>query len=489
MNRYHLEKRITILLFFVCIFFLPGMSLHAEAEDDAVLMQYVIMLTTNKEGVGSKIYLDNNPIIGFDSSFEEHGTIPSEEGLLIHVGDDENHLLFLRKVDANGNYVDYPDEPIRFMASKANTLGLHIPWGGKKKVATGYSLDIRTMIDGQLLVDGVPRANLRTGEVFTYEFSDKRQHWLQIQPSNKQLQPIGIQVSSKDRDKGVLFSNNSDQSVSPQTTIPKEYLLIIGVAAIILICALVLFFLLRKKDSYPAGVEGPILSGGTTKTPWPEYMRINYPHLEPIEHFRTGGMSNIWIVKNMHKDNPETYKKKTAIKILHEQFNYLDSPEATRFMDEALILKVLEPTGYVPKVYARSAGKADAGVRLWFELEYLEEYVALRDKVGGKAGKQLSLKNADQVMHVMTLAVLRMHEQGVVHRDLSPENVMVKTSRGKWDLKLLDFGISKALARNSSENQFSTEMTTAAELLGKAKYSSPEQRNKGLAEADQLTDR
>ncbi len=54
---------------------------------------------------------------------------------------------------------------------------------------------------------------------------------------------------------------------------------------------------------------------------------------------------------------------------------------------------------------------------------------------------------------------------GVVHRDVSPQNILVNS---KGDAKLIDFGIVKALDRVSAE-------TSSGLLKGKIQYMAPEQ--------------
>lgn len=60
--------------------------------------------------------------------------------------------------------------------------------------------------------------------------------------------------------------------------------------------------------------------------------------------------------------------------------------------------------------------------------------------------------------------------RGIVHRDLSPDNVFIVESGGERTVKLLDFGIAKLFESTASES-----LTATGFFLGKVAYGSPEQ--------------
>lgn len=69
-----------------------------------------------------------------------------------------------------------------------------------------------------------------------------------------------------------------------------------------------------------------------------------------------------------------------------------------------------------------------------------------------------------------------LHRRGIVHRDISPDNIMfTRDSDGSWLFKLIDLGIARL-------PQATEELTAAGEFLGKLRYSSPEQLTRSANE-------
>jgi serine/threonine-protein kinase len=69
------------------------------------------------------------------------------------------------------------------------------------------------------------------------------------------------------------------------------------------------------------------------------------------------------------------------------------------------------------------------------------------------------------------------HEMGIVHRDLSPENVMITPSPSGPQVKIIDFGVARA-AFATSDRPGSDEdatLTRVGQFIGKPRYASPEQ--------------
>jgi tetratricopeptide (TPR) repeat protein len=82
-------------------------------------------------------------------------------------------------------------------------------------------------------------------------------------------------------------------------------------------------------------------------------------------------------------------------------------------------------------------------------------------------------------------AVQHAHTKGVIHRDLKPSNVLVTVQDGAPLVKVIDFGIAKALAQQLTDK---TLFTGFAQLLGTPLYMSPEQAALSNVDVDTRSD-
>ncbi len=83
----------------------------------------------------------------------------------------------------------------------------------------------------------------------------------------------------------------------------------------------------------------------------------------------------------------------------------------------------------------------------------------------GRMGSERALPILVQLARALVAA----HEQGVIHRDLTPKNVVLEESSGRRDvLKLCDFGVSRAIGGDD-------RLTTTGQMIGTPAYMAPEQ--------------
>src|SRR5262249_43646890 len=69
-------------------------------------------------------------------------------------------------------------------------------------------------------------------------------------------------------------------------------------------------------------------------------------------------------------------------------------------------------------------------------------------------------------------AVQHAHQKGIIHRDLKPSNVLVSVHDTTPVVKVIDFGVAKAVGQQLTEK---TLFTGFAQLIGTPLYMSPEQ--------------
>lgn len=157
-----------------------------------------------------------------------------------------------------------------------------------------------------------------------------------------------------------------------------------------------------------------------------------------------------------------------ALKVLPEAFAN-DAQRMVRFEREAKVLGSLSHSNIAVLYGFEESSGTRALVMELVEGPMLGE----RIKQGALALEE-ALPIAKQIAEALEYA----HERGIIHRDLKPSNVKL-TAEGQ--VKLLDFGLAKALEGETSEEELqnsptlSAAATRAGVMLGTAAYMAPEQ--------------
>jgi serine/threonine-protein kinase len=113
---------------------------------------------------------------------------------------------------------------------------------------------------------------------------------------------------------------------------------------------------------------------------------------------------------------------------------------------------------------------------------YVMEYLAgesLKERI--KRDGPFSLRQAAAVIEQAAAGVAHAHHQNVIHRDLKPHNIMLAEVDGHEYVKVLDFGLVKALEQEDEE-----QLTSTGQVLGTPQYMPPEQAGGELV--DQRSD-
>jgi len=82
-------------------------------------------------------------------------------------------------------------------------------------------------------------------------------------------------------------------------------------------------------------------------------------------------------------------------------------------------------------------------------------------------------------------AVEHAHQKGIIHRDIKPSNVLVASHDGVPVVKIIDFGVAKAVGQHLTERTLYTQFT---QLIGTPLYMSPEQAGQSALDVDTRSD-
>ena len=168
-----------------------------------------------------------------------------------------------------------------------------------------------------------------------------------------------------------------------------------------------------------------------------------------------GGMASVWRARDQVLARP------VAVKVLHRHLSE-DDGFIERFRREALAAARLAHPNIVAIYDTGSETSEDGMERHYIVMEYCDggTLADVNAGVGAvRAGRAVAIGRS--ICDALEFA----HQQGVVHRDVKPANVLM-TSDGT--LKVADFGIAKAAF-------VSSDITTTGAILGTVTYLSPEQ--------------
>jgi serine/threonine protein kinase len=155
--------------------------------------------------------------------------------------------------------------------------------------------------------------------------------------------------------------------------------------------------------------------------------------------------------------------REVALKILHPH-NVADQTIVARFRREAEACSRLRDTHTVTTY---DFDETPDGI-LYLAMELLRgQSLHHVQKSQGPLGVARVLKILDQVAASLAEA----HANGIVHRDMKPENVFIETREGEDHVKVLDFGIAKMVGDERSV----PALTAVGQTLGTLEFMSPEQ--------------
>ncbi len=176
--------------------------------------------------------------------------------------------------------------------------------------------------------------------------------------------------------------------------------------------------------------------------------RIHIPGIKVLHLIGEGGAARVYLASRDGDDEP------LVVKILRREITS-DQVALARFMEEYSLVEHIQS----PHV-ARIHNHGEAGGDAYLVMEFFEG----GDLNKRLAGRALPAAEAVSLFRQLMFALGDIHEKGVLHRDLKPQNIMF---RKDGTLAIVDFGIAKHID--------AIDRTGHGEVLGTPRYMSPEQ--------------
>jgi serine/threonine protein kinase/tetratricopeptide (TPR) repeat protein len=208
----------------------------------------------------------------------------------------------------------------------------------------------------------------------------------------------------------------------------------------------------------------------TVDQPLPEGAGTVIGPYKLLEQIGEGGFGVVYMA-----EQHEPIRRKVALKILKPGMDsrqviarFEAERQALALMDHPNIAKVLD------------AGQTGSG-RPYFVMDLIKGLPITEYCDQG----QLTPRQRLELLVDVCQAVQHAHQKGIIHRDLKPSNVLVTLQDGKPLVKVIDFGIAKALGQQLTDK---TVFTGFAQMIGTPLYMSPEQAALSNVDVDTRSD-
>ena len=189
-----------------------------------------------------------------------------------------------------------------------------------------------------------------------------------------------------------------------------------------------------------------------------------------MEQIGEGGFGLVFVAE---QERP--IRRKVALKIIKPGMDTRDV--IARFEAERQVLALMDHPN-IARVL--DAGTTDSG-RPYFVME-LVRGIAITDYCDKN---QFTPRERLELFVPVCNAIQHAHLKGIIHRDIKPSNVLVTMHDGKPVVKVIDFGVAKALHQSLTDR---TVYTRFAQMIGTPLYMSPEQAEMSGLDIDTRTD-
>jgi WD40 repeat protein/serine/threonine protein kinase len=230
--------------------------------------------------------------------------------------------------------------------------------------------------------------------------------------------------------------------------------------------------LLRAYEEQASFLESPPPVGGipTIDQPASESLGAVIGPYKLIEQIGEGGMGTVWMAQQQ-----EPVKRLVALKLIKAG---MDSKQVlARFEAERQALALMDH----PNIARVLDGGTTSRGRPYFVME-LVKGVPITEFCDQN---HLTPRQRLELFIPVCQAVQHAHQKGIIHRDLKPSNVLVSRHDTTPTVKVIDFGVAKALGQELTDK---TLFTGLAQMVGTPLYMSPEQAGMSDLDVDTRSD-
>jgi serine/threonine protein kinase len=229
--------------------------------------------------------------------------------------------------------------------------------------------------------------------------------------------------------------------------------------------------LLRALEQNASFLEAPApVLAHTVDEPFRERPGAVIGPYKLLEQIGEGGFGVVFMA-----EQTDPVRRKVALKVLKPG---MDTRQVVaRFEAERQALAIMDHPN-IAKVFD---GGATASGRSYFVMELVKgtPITEFCDQ------SRLSVRERLELFVCVCHAVQHAHQKGIIHRDLKPSNVLVTVHDITPVVKVIDFGVAKALGQELTDK---TLFTGFAQIIGTPLYMSPEQAGESGLDVDTRSD-